>query len=223
MRKGTPTTTKECYNTDNRLVDLMQKVHNLEVEIVRLEKALNAGKMTKEKARETRDTLEILKKSRRSFATPKVRLLDDIVFPSMANVTTFLEYIILSPYLNRAFERDLIALFFAESIKNENKQPIFARFIEACCWSITSAAVSKRGKVKSNVPLSDFRLILMGIMMDNLWKMMPEIGQYKFKNDTFLNNVLYADFGRAVSWMKEFAHEPYGRLQFDRKRRPALF
>jgi hypothetical protein len=62
-----------------------------------------------------------------------------------------------------------------------------------------------------------------GIIIDKIWKTIPGIGQYKFKNDTFLNNVLYADFGRAISWMKEFAHEPTGRLEFDGKRRPALF
>jgi hypothetical protein len=142
----------------------------------------------------------------------KVRVLNGVVYPSMANVTRFLEFVLVSPYLNRTFERDVRALLLAESIKNENRESIFARFIESCCWSM-SAAVSKRGKVKANVPLSDFRLILMGIMMDKIWIMMKGIGQYKFKNDTFLNDVLYTDFGRAVSWMKSLHMNPQDILR----------
>jgi hypothetical protein len=223
MAKRSATTKRKYYSVSKELVDLMEGLHNVELKINEQEKALGASTTRERQALEIKEILKDLKKRKKNLAIIKFRVLDNIVFPSMANITSFLEYVLVSPYLNRAFERDLKALFFAVSVMNKNKEPIFARFIEACCWSTTSAAVSKRGKVKANVPLSDFRLILMGIMMDKIWKMIPGIGQYKFKNDTFLNNVLYADFGRAVSWMKEFAHEPYGHLQFDRKRRPALF
>jgi hypothetical protein len=210
----------KCFKPSDDLLDLMVGLHSLELERVKLEKDIAANRFTKEEATEKR---EILKKRKRYFDTMKVRVLDNVVFPSMANLTRFLELVLVSPYLNRAFERDLKALLLATSVTSENTQPIFARFIDACCWSKTGIAVSRRGKVKSNVPLSDFRFILMEIMMDKIWMMIPGLGEYKFKSSTFLSNVLYADFGRAVSWMKEFAHEPHGNLQFDEKRRPALF
>lgn len=221
MTKKASTSPNRCYRPSDDLLDLMVGLNKLEFDRIALEKDIATNKVTEKEATEKR---EILKKRKRYFDTMKVRVLDNVVFPSMANLTRFLEFVLVSPYLNRAFERDLKALLLATSaVTDENKQPIFARFIEACCWSTTSVAISRRGKVKSNVSLSDFRLILMGIMMDKIWKMIPGIGQYRFKNDTFLNNVLYADFGRAVSWMKEFAHEPIGQLEFDEYRRPALF
>jgi hypothetical protein len=215
MAKDRSTTGRKCYKPSDDLLKLMVGLHKLELDRIALERDIAAGRSTKKE--------EILKNRKRALDTMKVRILDGVIFPSMANVTRFLELVLVSPSLNRAFERDLKSLLLANSETSKNKEPIFARFIEACCWSMTSVAVSRRGKVKSNQPLSDFRLILMGIMMDKIWKMIPGIGQYKFKNDTFLNNVLYADFGRAVSWMKEFAHEPQGNLEFDRDKRPPLF
>lgn len=198
----------------------MVGLHKLELDRIELEKDIADHIYTKKEATAKR---EILKTRKRALDTMKVRILDEVVFPSMANLTRFLELVLVSPYINRAFEKDLKALFLATSETSENKEPIFARFIEACCWSKTSVAVSRRGKVKSHVPLSDARLILMEIMMEKIWMMIPSIGEHKFKTHELLNNVLYADFGRAVSWMIEFAHEPHGHLDFDGKRRPALF
>ena len=72
-------------------------------------------------------------------------------------------------------------------------------------------------------PLSDFRFILMEIMMDKIRMTIPAIGEHKFKSVELLNRVLYTDFDRAAAWMTEFAHEPHGHLDFDAKRRPPLF
>ena len=151
----------------------------------------------------------------------KTRVLDKDIFPSMANLTVFLEYALVSPYLHKTFDRNIRELFFAKSKidKQIDKSTIFERFIDACCWSMT---VSEEGG-GTRTPLPGYRFILMEMMMLKIWQMIPAIGEYKFKTHEFLNNVLYADFGRAVSWMIEFAHEPHGRLDFNEKRRPALF
>lgn len=67
----------------------------------------------------------------------------------------------------------------------------------------------------------------MEIMMEKIWQMLPAIGRSKFKNDTFFHNVLLADFGRSVSWLREFAHEthadPYVGDKQKKSKRPALF
>jgi hypothetical protein len=220
MPKEITTRQNKCYKASNDLINLMVGLHNLELDRIKLEKDIAARKFTDKEATKQR---EIMKNRKRALDTMKVRVLDEVVFPSMANLTRFLEFVLVSPYTNRVFEKDLKALFLAKSEISDNKESIFARFIEACCWSKTLVAVSRRGKVKSHVPLSDARLILMEIMMEKIWMMIPSIGEYKFKTNEFLNNVLYADFGRAVSWMIEFAHEPRGHLDFDEKRRPALF
>jgi hypothetical protein len=207
------------------LTDLLVHINNFEEKKAKLEKRIHVGRTMKKRAFEEK---KALKKEKRLLDRRKVDILNNHLFRSMANLTVFLEYIMNNPYLQNTFEKDLKALFFAKSTLNSNPrgtESVFARFIEACCWSKTSKTImpplSKKGETK--MPLSDFRFVLMETMMDKIWKMIPEIGQNKFKNDTFLNNVLYADFGRAVSWMKEFVHEPHGHLQFDEKRRPALF
>jgi hypothetical protein len=220
MTEKTSTRVNKCYKPSDDLVSLMMGLHKLELDRIELAEDIAAGRVKDEEATKQR---AILKNRKRALDTMKVRVLNEVIFPSMANLTRFLEFVLVSPYTNRVFEKDLKALFLAKSETSENKEPIFARFIDACCWSKTSLAVSRRGKVTSHVPLSDARLILMEIMMEKIWMMIPTIGEYKFKTHEFLNNVLYADFGRAVSWMIEFAHEPHGHLDFDKKRRPALF
>lgn len=220
MSRAKSTRQNKCYRPSDNLIKLMVGLHKYELDKAKLEKEIAAKRLT---AKEAATEKEILKNRKRAVDTMKVRVLDEVVFPSMANLTRFLEFILISPYTNRAFEKDLKALFLANSKTAENKQPIFARFIEACCWSKTSEAVSRRGKIKSSVPLSDTRFILMDIMMDKIWMMISEIGAYKFKSDTFLNTVLFSDFGRAVAWMKEFGFEPSRQLDFDQDRRPALF
>jgi hypothetical protein len=214
------------YAPASVLIAVLLDINNFEERRAKLEKIIHAGGTTERTLKEKK----ALKKEKRLLDRRKVDVLNNHLFRSMANLTVFLEYVMNNPYLQNTFEKDLKALFFAKSTLDSNPrgtESVFARFIEACCWSKTSktttmtSSSSKKGETK--MPLSDFRFILMETMMDKIWKMIPEIGQNKFKNDTFLNNVLYADFGRSVSWMKEFAHEPHGRLQFDEKRRPALF
>ena len=210
----------KCYAASEALVKVLSDIHNFEVRKARLEEKINAAGASKDKKQlkileEDRKTL---KKDKRLLDRRKVDTLNKYIFPSMANLTQFLEYMLVSPHVGRVFERDLKALFFAKSEVSQNKEPVFARFIDACCWSMT---VPKEGGTRT--PLPDFRIILMEIMMDKIWMMMRGIAEYKFRDVEFLNNVLYVDFNRAASWMKEFAHEPHGHLDFDEKRRPALF
>jgi hypothetical protein len=191
-------------------------------------------------------TKEELDRERRRLNRRKVEVLNKHIFPAMANLTVFLEYMNYSPYIQNTFESDLKGLFFAKSASNtateENKEEtIFGRFIKACGVStrrkqrikkedalskglrytrFESVPEKERGGLE---PIQDFRLVLWEIMMKKIWDMLPAVGEYKFKNDAFLNNILYADFGRAFSSISLLAQDAKERLEFDEERRPALF
>jgi len=51
------------------------------------------------------------------------------------------------------------------------------------------------------------------------------VGGINFRNETFLNNVLYQDMNRATSWIKLLADEAHRNLEsgLGRVRRPAEF
>jgi hypothetical protein len=55
--------------------------------------------------------------------------------------------------------------------------------------------------------MQDFRFLLWEIMMRKIWDMLPAAGEYKLKDDAFLNNILYSDFGRAFSGISLLSHD----------------
>ena len=59
--------------------------------------------------------------------------------------------------------------------------------------------------------------------MKKIWDMLPTAGERRLKDAAFLNNILYADFGRAYSCISLLAHDAREHLEFDENRRPALF
>lgn len=215
----------ECYAPAESLIKVLSDINNFEVRRARFEAKISAGGDKNKKNKKQQETLDeekkALKKEKRLLDRRKVDALNKHVFPSMANLTKFLELMLVSPHLHRVFERDLKALFFAKSKVSENKDTIFGRFIEAAGPSLISK--QKDDGTQQTALLPDFRFILWEIMIQKIWKSTPSIGEYKFKDPTFLHNVLYQDFGRAVSWLNLLAHEAHGHLEFDEKRRPALF
>lgn len=79
------------------------------------------------------------------------------------------------------------------------------------------------GKKSMTNLLPDYRFILWETMMEDIWLKIDDIGMYKFKNETFVNDILRTDIGRTLSWMRLLAHDAHNNLEFDRNRRPALF
>jgi hypothetical protein len=221
----------KCYRPAQSIISLMQGLLRLEVEErERSDKEL-AGAISFEDANKEREKAE---EERKILNTRKVEVLNTKIFPAMANLTTFLEAILVSSDLHEIFDEDLKALFFAESTndRQSDKQPIIKRFITASMmWPISKETEEwfinddgeKRRKRKTEL-LPNYRFIVCEWMQMAILEMIKGgIGQYIFKNETFLNNVLYQDMDRAASWIKLLADGSHRNLKFNAKRRPALF
>ncbi len=212
----------------------MQGLLRLEVEERgRLEKELAGEISTKQAEEKIAIERKKAKEDRKNLNKRKVEVLNTKIFPAMANLTFFLECLLKYPDLHEIFDEDLKALFFAES-KNEqqrNKEAIIKRFITASMmWPISKETNEwytdegeKRRKRKTEL-LPNYRFIVCEFMQMAILEMIKGgLGQYLFKNETFLNNVLYQDMDRAASWIKLLADGAYRYLKFNAKRRPALF
>jgi hypothetical protein len=87
-----------CFKPDKKLIGFMEEKLHVE----KMKKALTlAGKELSHADQQKRQKLK----------TNKVRLLNDIVFPAMANLTYFFECIANHPELQSIFEDDLKDLF----------------------------------------------------------------------------------------------------------------
>jgi hypothetical protein len=137
-------------------------------------------------------------------------VLEEIIFPSMANLVVFLECIQNSPRLSRRFEKDLRRLFLAKSNKHKRVEYIFSRFIKASCFT----TVTEEGR-----PVPNFRLLLVDIMQQIILQKMQVLGPRKF-NDPFLwKKTLLPDMERAAAWMGEIAHEARMKERVEEARR----
>jgi hypothetical protein len=184
---------------------------------------------------------EKLKAERRKLDRRKVDILNRYIFPSMANLTIFLEYIAQSyrkgggGYINRIFEEDLEALFLVKSIVDKKREgySIFRRLIDAICTFDVNISYIDPKKIKKfedveikdikTKPIGNFRLILYDIMQESINNHMTAIAPYIFNDGLFINETLGPDIARARAWTRMIAREAYMDLKFDKERRPALF
>lgn len=142
-----------------------------------------------------------LRVEKRNLDKRKVDVLDKHIFPSMANLTVFLEYIAESyrigcgGYINKIFEENLEALFFAKSSVDKSKSGayVFRRFIDAICtfdinilytqtaYTRATYTETKDTTTKAKArPIGSFRLALCDIMQESINKRMVGTGQFIF-------------------------------------------
>lgn len=149
-------------------------------------------------------------KKRRSLDAEKVRVLNRCIFPSMASIVVFLEYISKDKELQELFYKDLMALFFGVPQGKEPAEKIivFRRFLEAL----------RRLNVK------DINLILLHQMQDTIYQNIPHIAQRQEKLDdsSIISNILEPDIGRARTWTKMLAKSAK-EIEFDSNKRPVDF
>ncbi|MGH9953780.1 MAG: hypothetical protein ACRD5J_19360, partial [Nitrososphaeraceae archaeon] len=95
MATKAPTRLSKCYTPSKYLINLMTGLHRYELDKMKLEKDIAVNGYTEKEATKEK---EILKNRKRALDTMKVRVLDEVVFPSMANLTSLLEFVLVSPY-----------------------------------------------------------------------------------------------------------------------------
>jgi hypothetical protein len=205
-----------CYSPESSLDEFLQRalLWSKKIEAKNVDGGLTVEQTIKKQDKES-------KKEKRRLDKRKVAILDNFIFPSMANLTVFVECIAKSPYLNHMFEDDLRNLFLAYSFKvgedgKRDVRPIFKRFIKAICMTIT----------KDNKPVAglDLRLVLCDIMQELIFWAMTNIGRHRFHDSNFTNLTLGPDMNRALAWTNEFSfHARYSPVQMIPSSRPPQF
>lgn len=222
---------KACYRPADVLKSFLKEALRLEDEAEKIQKEIDAGGTTQQSIIRRQEDWKLNKKN---LNKRKVGLLDDCIFPSMANLTVLLEAMAGSPFIEHIFAEDFKSLFFAKSkaLSVKSKVPedrykasraIFERFVGASC----KLMIPQTGG--GDVHLDESRVILCNMMLEAVYNTISEIGirgigAFKFgRDESFLQRTLYQDMDRLHAWTQLFAWEASKQLSFDEDRRPALF
>jgi hypothetical protein len=191
----------ECYKPVSTILTYMKE--RLQIEKTRRE-VIMQGK---------RDWTDEESMKRRELDRMKSYILNNFIFPSMANLTVFLEYIAKNEELQTVFEDDLKELFFGKPAKKSNAITVFQRFIQA--------AITWNWKKKENA--NDFRLALIYCLEQILFQHLTSIGLYLL-DPAIVNSVVSQDLARVLMWTKLLARNVDIDDRDDRDvSRPVLF
>ncbi len=194
---------KKSYRPSRALVNLINGLLGYRDQSKELEDRSDAWETTeqdkdKEKVR--------LKKKKDSLDKRKVIVLNKHIFPALANLTVLVEAMQEESYIRGKFEDDLRELFLGKSSKrSKNSIPIFQRFIAASC-TLTSS-VDHRTKEKKKILAPDFRLFLLHIMQQTIYRKMEVIAKLKFNSPSFRKDKLLAEMKNATLSTEGFAHD----------------
>lgn len=189
---------KQCYKPSDTLVSYLED--KLQYEKKR-KQIVMGGK---------RDLSKEEEQEGRNLDRRKVYVLNKYIFPSMANLTVFLEYIAKSEELQTLFEDDLKELFFGKPDENSDSLIVFQRFIQS--------AVTWNWKKKDNA--NDFRLALIYCLEHILFQYLTSIGLYLL-DPTIANSVVSQDLSRVLMWTKLLARN--ADIDVGDASRPVLF
>jgi hypothetical protein len=134
-------------------------------------------------------------RERNDFHRMKNHWLNEVVFPSMANLTVFFEYVAKHEELQQVFDKDIEELLFG---KNRNNQTVFQRFIRSIItWNFN---IKPGNKIRDN----DFRLALIDYLAYILLQQITSIGLYLIDPE-ITNSVVRKDLLRVLAWTKFLA------------------
>jgi hypothetical protein len=187
----------ECYKPSDTLVKFLNKKLQYEK---KGKEIVMGGK---------RDLSQEEAKEGRNLDRRKVHVLNNIIFPSMANLTVFLEYIAKNEELQTVFEDDLKELFFGKDTEKSYAMIVFQRFIQS--------AITWNWKKKENA--NDFRLALISCLEHILFQYLNGIGAYLL--DSTVNYVVSQDLSRVLAWAKLLARNV--DIDDEDASRPVLF
>jgi hypothetical protein len=209
------------YSPARTVVEFMTDALQLSKETEELGKKISAAGGMKEATGTDIDRHSKLVARKRTLDKRKVDLLNNHIFPSMANLIVLLEGVMGNAYLAKVFREDLQALFFAKSTTNKNMRNayVFWRFANAVCSFNMNKTDLETGK-----PFERFRLILCDIMQESINDLILTQRHFIFNDEgLFVDKTLSPDMERARAWTRMLCREAYGDLKFDKDRRPALF
>ena len=196
-----------------------------------MEEKLHVEKMKKALTLAGKELSHADQQKRQRLKTNKVRLLNDIVFPAMANLTYFFECIANHPELQSIFEDDLKDLFgirhnyeydlkkndplladesirksqeerkYIQNLKIMGKNPKRGFMFER----LISAALTWEldGEQTEKKDTKNFRLILLRILQNICYFRVQRLLLYDFTTETA--SIVDNDIGRARAWINLYA------------------
>lgn len=136
----------------------------------------------------------------RNLRTNKTRILDKIIFQSMANLSFFLDSISRHPQLQSVFDDDLKDLFGIRR-NNSNAQNRGFMFGKLMGGILTYEPYAIDNKVKDK---KNFRIVLLHALQDGIFQFMAQLIHEEFNTPGTIKIVL-DDLSRAVAWVNFYA------------------
>lgn len=143
------------------------------------------------------------KKKYDSLRKQKERMLKNIVFPSMANLVVFFEYLRKNAELREDFEDDVKELFgyikkpWDRNAEDQNEYNIRNRIIRRLISSLFTWD-------RKNDP-NNFRLDMIGDLQMEIMEIITSLAREDFAGGFSVSDIVNTDMGRAVTWAKLYA------------------
>ena len=176
----------------------------------KIEEKKHAGVELTEKEKEE------LKAKRNRMKQRKLTVLDNHIFPSMANLVVFFEYVAQNQELREIFEDDVKELLVFKGQDAKYEDNIITRLLQSIL------------KWDSNNDPNNFRLELISSIQNVLFKKIISLSLMDNKlGDSMTNGIVGPDVGRALLWARNFSSR-YGYSskkddQTEEPRRPIKF
>jgi hypothetical protein len=217
----------ECYKPHAEVKSFISKLLQLESDKRELKRKLLEGEITVE---EEKLLIDDIRKQRDNLIPRKTEVLNNYIFPAMADLTYFLECT-SGPELSERFEKDIQSLFFAKSTVNNDNMPIIKRLIKASIIGRIAEDIviaADNGKLKTEPKkalLPEYRLVVAEMMLTAIWEqIIGGVGHELHKDLLFPHEVMEQDIGRAKSWIAALASNGHKTVdKFEEVRRPARF
>jgi hypothetical protein len=148
----------------------------------------------------TREELEKLKKHKRYLDKEKVKILNNYIFPSMANVVFFFKSIVSYPELREVFEDDIKDLLGVRRLnpQSNNYGFVFFNLLHSILLVGEGIYIDKREHRK------DFRLRLNQLLQELVWAKFEVSLAKVFRNER-AQRVVAGDFYRVWGWTRMLA------------------
>jgi hypothetical protein len=209
-------TTKKCYYPHEAVTAYLEK-----------ELLLAKRRMNLIPAGEKKTVNEAEEINRRYLDKQKNDVLNGYIFPSMANIVTFLEYS-RKEELKGKFDEDVKQLLFGISGPKESPRSVYERFMWATVsWSPEKEDFEEYSRNRSGterldkITLTDFHLDLFYSAYKMIRDIMMTGTRYIIDDDSFSQNVVIPDLARLELWTRLLAKD--AGIDFNHKNRPVLF
>ena len=144
----------------------------------------------------------------------KITVLNRHMFQSMASLVYFFEFCNTHPKFSKQFEEDIEELLLGWNKSDEEKVPVFYRFIRAIVyWNFKKDP-------------SNFRLLPLFLMQELIATKVIGFASLDF-NEEVIESIIRPDFNRASAWLKLYARKALilpddeeNKVDYDR---PVLF